>query len=261
MGLTNKDIAMIQLIQVTEEICGYVTNGEELQILPGNREINQKHVLAIKKAMLAGKNLPPIEVSRDGYIIDGQHRYEAAKQLWEEGKEYELLIHIFDTENPLLDAINYNNTQLSWNIEDYIKAYSIDNINYKHLLEWVKSIPKEFRNPKKPSSYLWDTIIALLGSNTAKVKSGDFIFPTLSELMNINGLIEELRVFEDRRMLLRAYAKAWKEFRIAHYSLNFEVYLSLWKNHFEFPDKQYVKDIYESFEFIYNNYYNKLKIF
>lgn len=246
----------IKLIQVSQEVCGYVISTEGLQLLPGNRGINQRHVLAIKKAMLAEKNLPPIEVSRDGFIIDGQHRYEAAKQLWEEGKEYKLLIHVFDTENPLLDAINYNNTQLSWNIEDYIKAYAVNNINYKKLLEWANYLPDGFRNPKRPSSYLWDTIIALLGSRIEKIKSGDFIFPTPIELNNVHEIIKELLEFKDRRMLLRAYAKAWKEFRIAHYSLNFEKYLNLWKNYFEFPERQCTSNIYEELESLYNIYYN-----
>ena len=47
----------------------------------GNREINQSHVLTIKKSIAAKDLNLPIFVTEDGDIREGHHTFEARKEL------------------------------------------------------------------------------------------------------------------------------------------------------------------------------------
>lgn len=59
-----------------------------LQLINGNRAVNDlKHIAKIKEAMKRGEFIPPIIIDKlTKLIIDGQHRFMAACELWREGK-------------------------------------------------------------------------------------------------------------------------------------------------------------------------------
>lgn len=64
------------------------------------REKSKKHVKDIKESMLERFIPPVIKVNKRGYILDGQHTVQAAKELLEEGKisaNNEMIILRFDT--------------------------------------------------------------------------------------------------------------------------------------------------------------------
>lgn len=222
--------------------------GVELFLIEGNREINWEHVKSIKKAMMAGANFPPLEVDAvENYIIDGQHRYEAAKQLWEEGIEYQLLVHYYNSNNPLLDAINFNNTQISWTLEDYINAYiASENINYYMFKEWVKSKPLlKSGNPTVP--YRYESAVIMLGEQRCHLKDGSLIFPDDTKMADM--LYNEIASFKDSRIFLKSYVRAWMNVR-AHclYDMSFSTYYELWKSRFVFPEDQKIEEIEKAFK-------------
>ena len=72
-----------------------------LEYIEGNRnpKENMEHIRRIANAMRKHKHIPLIIVANFNghkYIVDGQHRYEAANLLWENDEEYELGIEEYD---------------------------------------------------------------------------------------------------------------------------------------------------------------------
>lgn len=90
----------------------------------GNRPLNIEHVREIKRAMKLGAFVPPIIIdSATEEIVDGQHRYQAACELWNEGIEYTILAIYHNYGNALDAAIVYNNKSRGWKTIDYVRAY------------------------------------------------------------------------------------------------------------------------------------------
>jgi hypothetical protein len=98
-----------------------------------NREIKPKTVALIKESMekfgfISGR---PVLINNDGVIIDGQHRFLAAKDLGIE-IEYEMLGGDY-----IEKMIKLNSTQSNWTLEDYINSYAIQNVDcYRKLLKF-----------------------------------------------------------------------------------------------------------------------------
>lgn len=117
------------------------SKSEDLIDLAGNRKTCESHIRSIKTALMINEFVPPIII--DGTtksIIDGQHRYQAAKQIWASGAECELNVIVHDFKNPLLAAIKFNSKSKRWTAENYVNAYCGDgNINYLRLKEFADS--------------------------------------------------------------------------------------------------------------------------
>lgn len=102
----------------------YEVNKPVFEFVQGNRPVNTEHVREIKRAMKVGKFVPPIIVdAATDEIVDGQHRYQAACELWNEGLEYTLLAVYYNYGNALEAAITYNNKSKGWKTVDYVRAY------------------------------------------------------------------------------------------------------------------------------------------
>lgn len=98
-----------------------------------NREIKPKTVLSIKESMKKFGFIPgrPVLITKEWIIIDGQHRFLAAKDLGIE-VEFEIL------EGNYLDKmIQLNSTQSNWSLEDYVNSYASQNVDcYRRLLKF-----------------------------------------------------------------------------------------------------------------------------
>jgi hypothetical protein len=98
-----------------------------------NREVKTKTVVAIKDSMSKFGFIPgrPVLITKEGVIIDGQHRFLAAKDL---GIEIEFEI----VEGNYIDKmIHLNSTQSNWSLEDYVNSYANQNIDcYRKLLKF-----------------------------------------------------------------------------------------------------------------------------
>lgn len=115
----------------------YAAVNEEFYFIEGNREIkDERHVRNIMNAMMNGEFIPPIIVdSRTKLVIDGQHRYTAALNLWKQKIGYQLLVIEAEFDNPLLAAIKYNNKSKNWRTATYVNAYITDGRESYRLLK------------------------------------------------------------------------------------------------------------------------------
>jgi hypothetical protein len=98
-----------------------------------NREIKIKKISEIKESMKKFGFIPgrPVLITKEGVIIDGQHRFLAAKDL-EIDVEFEIL------EGDYIEKmIQLNCTQSNWTLENYINSYAVQNIDcYRKLLKF-----------------------------------------------------------------------------------------------------------------------------
>ncbi len=94
-------------------------NYEIFKFKKENREINYNKVLSLKSKLLEnGRQIIPIICNRQMEIIDGQHRFEALKEL-----NWEILYYVDDAVTTT-DLISINNTQKNWGLLDYIHFYA-----------------------------------------------------------------------------------------------------------------------------------------
>ena len=94
-----------------------------------NRVLSKKNLSTIKKSIEQFGQLTPIMVTRDGYIIDGQHRYTVLKEL---GKEIWYIVNNTATKE-LIEEIN--NVQKHWGTQDRVKNQSENGLKDVILLK------------------------------------------------------------------------------------------------------------------------------
>ena len=86
--------------------------------LYGNRDVNKQHVHRLQKSFEKVYLRSPILVNEKYEIIDGQHRFEAAKQM-------ELPINFIVCENYGLKEVQLLNANMkNWTKKDYLDSYS-----------------------------------------------------------------------------------------------------------------------------------------
>lgn len=142
-----------------------IDNCCELTRTKGNRYIDPKTLLKLKKLMEAGLLVPPILVNKLTLaIIDGQHRGEAALQLWKEGIHYKLPVVFIEVsiEEEARLAKNMNGYQKHWKNYEYIKYNKDHNIpGYEELYDFVVDWTSDY----------WDAGMTLFNTNIDKVKA------------------------------------------------------------------------------------------
>ena len=83
----------------------------------GNRNINKLHLKRLRESMSEKYIEVPIIVNSNNQIIDGQHRFEAAKEL---GKD----VYYIKVRNLNLDDVHRLNTNSkNWTAEEYMQGY------------------------------------------------------------------------------------------------------------------------------------------
>lgn len=114
-------------------------NYDQFVILPNNRAIHKGHKNALRRAFEEHGNLTlvqPILVNESMHIIDGQHRFEVAKELG--------LPVFYRTVSGMriADARSINILHRSWNINDFVKSYADSgDRNYKEYLKVHEDYP------------------------------------------------------------------------------------------------------------------------
>lgn len=105
------------------------TDYTQFRQIDGNRSLNKMHLNRIKTSMAERYLFSPIIVNERFEIIDGQHRYLAAKDL-------ELPLHYIVCDGYGLNEVHrLNQVSKTWSCEDYLAGYSElgypDYIKYK----------------------------------------------------------------------------------------------------------------------------------
>ena len=132
------------------EKCYLVENVKHLSFIPGNRTLRTAHVNRIFKAFLDGEWIPPIYVSADGEVLDGQNRLAAFRMLKEKYPQNKTAIRVIiinSDASPLNLAIKFNAGHANWVITDYMKAYLEKGLHgYQQLQDFTKAFPEFERN-------------------------------------------------------------------------------------------------------------------
>lgn len=132
------------------EKCYLVENVKHLSFIPGNRTLRTAHVNRIFKAFLDGEWMPPIYVSADGEVLDGQNRLAAFRMLKEKYPQNKTAIRVIiinSDASPLNLAIKFNAGHANWVITDYMKAYLEKGLHgYQQFQDFTKAFPEfEFK--------------------------------------------------------------------------------------------------------------------
>lgn len=111
-------------------------NYDQFKTVVGNRPVNIKHVNELIKE-IARENLLedfPGFVSRDGYMLDGQHRLKAAKA---NNLEYFFRVSLKLAKEHQIGFIN--STQKKWQLDDFVHFYAENgNEQYQFIEELAK---------------------------------------------------------------------------------------------------------------------------
>jgi len=104
--------------------------------IDGNRRTNKAHVRSLTEALAEKAHLialNPILVNEDGGIIDGQHRFEAIKQLGQP------VYYIQGKNLTLEDVQSLNASSKNWSPIDFAKSFAdLGDSNYEMYLNFKK---------------------------------------------------------------------------------------------------------------------------
>lgn len=179
----------------------------------GNRPTNAEHVRSIKRAMKLGAFVPPILVdSATNEIVDGQHRYKAACELWNEGIQYTLLAVYHDYGNALEAAITYNNKSKGWRTADYIRAYIAEGKTSYVLLQRFCATHKMLNGTQMQ----YKTALQIITGSSNHLTDG-LLRITEENLLNAEIIYHELELMaeitECTLIIRRDHVLAWMQVR------------------------------------------------
>lgn len=120
----------------------------DFKTLEANRLIRWDKVKSLMSAICRGEWVPPIVVTKEGYIVDGQHRYSAFCHLCKDHSfsGHLSVLEITTKEDPVQLAIRLNSVSKKWVAEDYFRAYVIlQKPAYLRLKEFMKTCGNEVR--------------------------------------------------------------------------------------------------------------------
>jgi len=146
------------------------TDYEKFKTYPGNRPIDQSNLDAIMSSILTKNLLPerPIIINEQNYVLDGQHRLEAAKKL------NIPICYVIKKGGNFNDIILLNSSQKNWKLEDYLRLFSEGEKMHEYILL------KDFM--KRHNLRLKECLLIVLGpfkdmSDGEKFRIGQFKFP------------------------------------------------------------------------------------
>ena len=231
------EVNCIEPMRLNVKNCYAVVN-EEFYFIEGNREVrDEKHVRSIMNAMMNGEFIPPIIVdSKTKLIVDGQHRYSAAGNLWKQKIGYQLLVIESEFDNPLLAAIRYNNKAKNWRTATYVNAYITDGReSYKLLKEFC--LTHKLLHLGEICKY--SSAILLLGHryNTTVVQNGTLVV-TMEQCVQAEDVYAELETMREviAPVMQSHVITAWIAIRkniLEHKSM--DEYMDLLRNKFVAP--------------------------
>ena len=122
-----KDITLTNAFKFasTEKIY-IITNADDLSFIPENRSLKGENVDSIVNAFKQKEWIAPIYITKEGKIVDGQHRLTAFRIVKSENpyENYSLRVVIINSEeSPIQLAIKFNAYRANWTTKDYMQCY------------------------------------------------------------------------------------------------------------------------------------------
>ncbi len=111
-------------------------NYDQFKTLLGNRSVNQTHLFQLKQSIARRYLMAPILVNEKMEIIDGQHRFHAARDLG-------LPVYYFVVTGYGLEEVKILNTHMkNWQKIDYLKAYcDMEHPEYLKFRDFMQKYP------------------------------------------------------------------------------------------------------------------------
>jgi len=142
VGLNTRIAELVSAIDAGEIRISSSNDYDRFVLMGTNRILDKANVAALKLSFLLGYILNPIIINEKWEIIDGQHRYIAAKQLG---------IPVFYIQIPGLtieDCARLNQKQRNWSERDFVHCYAEQgNEDYKRLERCVNNYGCSLRTP------------------------------------------------------------------------------------------------------------------
>ena len=163
---------------------------EKFKIIAENRQIYHQHVIRIKNSMRNSfdLHLNPIIVNSKFEIVDGQHRFMAAKELKKP------IFYVIDNNYKNEKIKQFNVCQKSWKLEDYFYYYDkLGNKNYTKVINLSKEL--KFRI-NVVLNWVFST------KNSIIIKEGKYQFDISDEIYNAMIYTKNIiKILEEKRIL------------------------------------------------------------
>lgn len=183
-----------------------------------NRKVDSKQVKKLVKAMMNKEEIDPIFVDAETLIIvDGQHRYEAAKLLWKAGNKFTLPVQLRNYEGRygiVHGMMICNNGRKNWGVPEFLHCWANEGKeDYITLLGTFDEHKKYLKNRYK----VLVTLLSLNGGNDdyreGDFKIGDFTknMEVLDELEQVSDALGNGNIFKPT--IVQLYSKnldTWK---------------------------------------------------
>lgn len=140
-----------------------------LKRVENNRQIIDKNVQALKERILEVGFIGSITITPNGYILDGQHRVLAMKELGQTKIPATVLNWVDETDRKLVSKIiiALNNTGKTWGCQDYVEHYKDDFTPYHH----VHKAFNKYLDGMTPNT-ITESVVGL-GGGTKQFKDGE----------------------------------------------------------------------------------------
>lgn len=157
------------MIDKESDIKVYVTEDYSVfNQLNGNRKVIPRHINEIVNSIQKNGYYPvPILVDNDYTIIDGQHRFEALKQL---------NLPVYYVKNGFIDndCIELNTNSKNWNVVDYVKFYATKGLkDYQDLLNLWRPYSSDIKSAFHSFTVL--KTVVNRDNSFASIKAGTFV--------------------------------------------------------------------------------------
>lgn len=178
------------------------TDYDKFKTIDANRKVSDKMAKHYAQSLVDNGNwlkISPVVVNEGFFVIDGQHRVEAARMAG--------LPVYYTIANGLTinDTIIMNNDQKRWLLEDYIEAYAkLGNKHYKNLIDIHEDMPS--------LSY---SALVLLAYGREKngylklVRTGAFTIDSMEEMKERIDAIAEVAEVVGLRAYSQEFVKAY----------------------------------------------------
>jgi succinate dehydrogenase flavin-adding protein (antitoxin of CptAB toxin-antitoxin module) len=207
-----------------------------------NRDINESNVAKLVKNIdKERRNLTPVIVSPDKYVIDGQHRIEACRRL-------KIPVRFIEVKDYQVKNIkDINSASKSWSKDDYINYNSVH--NNSRTYKWISEAIKDYNT----SSVVVCEALSLTQRQIIDGKELEDISFMYAKriLMQYNAILKYIhRNTKGKRLLVKAIKKLNK---ISNYSFE-RMIDSLDKYSFEVVRNQHISSEQVAFDVLVSIY-------
>ncbi|MGN2339004.1 ParB N-terminal domain-containing protein [Clostridium cagae] len=182
-----KNLKNVQTVTTIYQTCDY----EMFDKVNGNRLINSVNYTKLLKSMEEKQLLIPICVNENLQIIDGQHRFNACKELKKP-------IHFYITEGYTIEDVKRANlVGKNWSKVDFLNLFmSQNNINYIDFAEILDTYKINLNDLLKVFAYVQDITLKDLSKD---FDNGYFSSDGKELVKNFFNSLEDFRLFSKYR--------------------------------------------------------------